>query len=338
MKKKEKIDKTPTLTVVMPVYNAAKYLPKALESIINQTFVDWELVAVDDGSTDESGKILDTYADKDKRIRPIHKINGGATLARVEGVKLGKGEIVTFFDADDWIEPDMYERMLHYMYVENLDIVVGGNLEEINGTIRQPYKLLETQVFSSEQAQVELLSQRHHGWELWDKLYRRNLFQGYNLSKHIVLGEDLLTNWMVYKKAERIGYTPVCGYHYVKHENSLTTADYSWKRYTVISVFEEIAKDRQLMSLEVREAFDSARRRRTLGAMVGMTISGNVEFNHIFSKLQKQIRADWYGYLFDQYLSNVRKLLFCYFSLPTPLCQKGRIFLVFFERIIKPWC
>lgn len=331
----ESKNKMPMLSIVMPVYNVAKYLPKALDSILKQTFKDWELVAVDDGSIDGSGEIIDVYAEKDKRIRAFHKSNGGATLARVDGVKLSFGQIVTFFDADDWIEPDMYERMLRYMHTENLDIVVGGHIEEVRGDIRQPYKATEEQVFSSTQAQVELLSHKHHAWGMCDKLYRRHLFRQYNLSQRIVCGEDLLTNWMVYKKAKRIGYTPVYGYHYVKHNDSLTTAEYSWKRYTIMLVLEEIAKDKPMMVSEVRQAFDSAWRSRALGAMTGMVISGKNEFKQELSKLQGQVRADLCGCLLDPYLSNVRKILACYFALPIPLYRVGRSLLIWGERMIK---
>lgn len=330
-----KKDKIPMLSIVMPVYNVAKYLPKALDSIRNQTFQDWELVAVDDGSTDESGEIIDVYAKQDRRIRAIHKTNGGATLARIDGIKLSSGQIVTFFDADDWIEADMYERMLRYMHSENLDIVVGGHIEEINGNIRQPYEVTKAQVFSPTQAQIELLSHKHHAWGLCDKLYRRYLFHLYNLSQRIVCGEDLLTNWKVYKKAKRIGYIPVYGYHYVKHKDSLTTADYSWKRYTIMAVLEEIAKDKAMMVPEVKQAFESAWRSRALGAISGMMISGNAEFKQELSKLQDQIRADLFGCLFDPYLSNVRKLLSCYFALPTNFCLLGRPLLIWGERMMK---
>lgn len=325
----------PTLTIVMPVYNVAEYLPKAVDSVLNQTFTDWELVAVDDGSTDKSGEILDEFAKQDKRIRPIHKVNAGATLARVDGVKFALGQIVTFLDADDWIEADMYERMLDYMDNENLDIVVGGHVEEIHGNIRQPYKVTEAQVFSPIQAQVELLSHRIHAWGLCDKLYRRNLFQGYNLSQRIVCGEDLLTNWMIYKKAKRVGYTPVYGYHYVKHEDSLTTSKYSWKRYSIMVVLEEIAKDTQLMAPEVRKVFKSAWRSKALGAMTGMMISGDAEFKQTFFNLQCQIRADLFGCLTDQYLSTIRKLLALYFTLPASFCCLGRPLLVLGERMLK---
>ena len=130
----------PLLTVIMPVYNVEKYLSKALESMLVQTFTDWELIAVDDGSTDNSGKILDDYAARDARIKAIYQVNGGATSARKTALKLSRGQYVTFFDSDDWIEPDMYERLLRYMQAEKLDIVVGGHVEEHHGEVRQLYQ------------------------------------------------------------------------------------------------------------------------------------------------------------------------------------------------------
>ena len=102
----------PKLSVIVPVYNTEKYLRECIDSILGQTFTDFELILVDDGSTDSSGAICDEYAQMDERIHVIHQKNGGITVARKSGVRYATGEYVTFVDSDDWIHKDMYRIML----------------------------------------------------------------------------------------------------------------------------------------------------------------------------------------------------------------------------------
>lgn len=100
------------VSVIVPVYNVEKYLPSCIESVINQTYMDWELLLVDDGSTDNSGKICDEYGEKDKRIKVFHKENGGVSSARNLGLDKANGEYVAFLDADDYVDADLYENAL----------------------------------------------------------------------------------------------------------------------------------------------------------------------------------------------------------------------------------
>ena len=123
----------PKISVIVPVYNVEKYLRKCIESILNQTFREFELILVDDGSTDSSGKICDEYALKDSRIKVIHKENGGASSARNAGLDVAKGEYIGFVDSDDWIEMDMYGELYRLIKENNTDISVCGinNIKDI---------------------------------------------------------------------------------------------------------------------------------------------------------------------------------------------------------------
>ena len=113
----------PKISVIVPVYNVERYLRKCLDSIIAQTFSDWECICVDDGSPDNSGKILDEYAAKDKRFVIIHKENGGVSSARNAGLDMARGEYITFCDSDDWIEKETYEVAYMNAKKNNADIV-----------------------------------------------------------------------------------------------------------------------------------------------------------------------------------------------------------------------
>ena len=114
------------ISIIVPVYNVEKFLIQCVESICNQTHKDIEIILVDDGSTDSSSQICDELAQKDRRVIVIHKENGGSTSARNAGLKVSKGEYVGFVDSDDWIEPNMYERLLNLCVSEHADVAIGS--------------------------------------------------------------------------------------------------------------------------------------------------------------------------------------------------------------------
>ena len=114
------------ISVIIPVYNAEKFLNKCLDSVIGQTYKNLEIILVDDGSQDDSGKICDEYAQKDNRIKVIHKENGGDSSARNTGLKMATGKYITTIDSDDWIELNAYEDMLKVLLEKNVDIVRCG--------------------------------------------------------------------------------------------------------------------------------------------------------------------------------------------------------------------
>ena len=119
-----------TISVIVPIYNADRYLDKCIDSIIMQTYTDLEIILIDDGSTDGSLKICQKYEEQDKRVVVIHRENSGLVAARKLGVKYAHGEYVTFVDADDYIDWDTYEILMNQLDSSNVDIVAFGLLEE----------------------------------------------------------------------------------------------------------------------------------------------------------------------------------------------------------------
>ena len=109
------MNQNPRISVIVPVYNVEQYLPRCVESILAQTYENLEILLVDDGTKDNSGAICDAYARQDARVKAIHKKNGGLSSARNAGIDASTGEYLSFVDSDDWIEPDMYEKMMALM-------------------------------------------------------------------------------------------------------------------------------------------------------------------------------------------------------------------------------
>ncbi len=115
-----------TISVIIPVYNTEKELPKCLKSICDQTYKDLEIICIDDGSTDGSSQVLDEFSMKDNRIKVVHQKNGGESNARNTGLKMASGEYIAFCDCDDWIDTDMYEILARELNCENIDMVGGS--------------------------------------------------------------------------------------------------------------------------------------------------------------------------------------------------------------------
>ena len=168
----------PKISVIVPVYKVEKYLPECIESVLAQTFTDFELILVDDGSPDNSGKICDDYATRDSRIRVFHKENGGVSSARNLGLDNARGEWIGFVDPDDWIEPDMYEQMYLAGTENNADFVWCDFWTESDTMIVLRSQGLE--IVDSENMIMGFLSGRLHG-SVCTKLIRAAVLRGNGL-------------------------------------------------------------------------------------------------------------------------------------------------------------
>lgn len=175
------------ISIVVPVYKVEKYLAKCIESVLVQSYKDWELILVDDGSPDNSGKICDNYAVKDSRIKVIHKENGGVTAARRDGVKISSGEWITFVDSDDTLPPNALEILLANS--ENVDTVCACLLSSSGR--KWTHEKIGT--FSREEYIIGLVSGEIYGY-CYASLYKKNLFTDKSMSidRTIPIGEDVL--------------------------------------------------------------------------------------------------------------------------------------------------
>lgn len=166
------------ISVIVPVYNVEKYLSQCIESVQNQTFKDWELILVDDGSPDNCGKICDEYANKDNRIRVIHKENGGLSSARNAGLDAATGEYITYLDSDDYIAVDMLEKMLDIAIKTNADMVKCGfnefNINSVKRTVNfSKQEILENDVNGC--SLLHLYFQNVLYIVAWNAIYKRDL-------------------------------------------------------------------------------------------------------------------------------------------------------------------
>ena len=223
----------PLITVIIPVYNAAGYLQRSLDSVSLQTYRELEIITVDDGSKDESLSILESYAAQDHRFRVIHKENGGSSSARNAGLKVASGDYVGFMDADDYIESDMYENLLR-AYDEDADADVTQILScEEDESGRQVKAFGEgfdtSESFSGREFFRTLLL--HTGDSSFcTKLFRRDFIEGFSFSEGR-LNEDFE---LLVKMSEEIRSLHACrkpGYHIILRSQSNTRGDYNQSFY-----------------------------------------------------------------------------------------------------------
>jgi len=215
------------LSIIIPIYNVEKYLSTTLDCVLNQTFRDFELILVNDGSTDSSSEICDQYAKNDSRIKVIHKKNEGVSEARNIGVAEARGDYIGFVDSDDIIEPIMYELMLKAALDYDCEIVqcehdrentqsnIGYEITDENFTISTGKKVVEDIFIKSGGRCTNILS-------LCSKIYKRKLFDGITFPYGKVY-EDEARTYQVILKARRVGELNVPLYHYVERHNSIIT-------------------------------------------------------------------------------------------------------------------
>lgn len=210
------------VSIITPVYNAETTLHKTIDSIISQTLKDWELLLIDDGSTDTSPKICDEYVAKDKRITAIHKLNEGVAMARKAGIDIAKGEYSIHVDADDWVEPTMLEELYNKAKAEHADIVIADYY--VNNNKDQSLSKQQPSSLQPDEIQMDFFNNKLLG-VLWNKLIRTNLYKKHNAKFFSGINhcEDLLIMIQILQNnGLKIVYLPKALYHYCMNESSIT--------------------------------------------------------------------------------------------------------------------
>ena len=207
------IDNRIQFSIIIPIYNVEKYLEKCIESIINQTYHNIEIILVDDGSTDNCSKLCDKYKKKDCRIKVLHKQNGGLSDARNEGLEIATGNYILFVDSDDYLEKDACEKFSAYTD-RNADILIGDGIV-IDGRCDIGH-ISETGVFNAHDFLKKSLIANRFPKVVWLNAYRRGFLNDNNLRfKKGILHEDENFTPKVFLCAKTIIYTGINFYNYV---------------------------------------------------------------------------------------------------------------------------
>ena len=229
----------PILSVVVPIYKVERYLPKCLDSILEQTLRDIEIICVDDGSPDSSGEIADSYARCHANLKVIHQMNSGLGPARNTGIEHATGDFIAFVDSDDWLEPDMYELMYKEAIETGADIVVGGHCDSSENKVLCTKKHPLAGTIACGQSQIEPIRLRLYGhaeddditesfpMAVWASIYRRSLIVDNQLRFKAILSEDTIFNLHAYAESRVLAFTDITGYRYRKEGQASITSSLS---------------------------------------------------------------------------------------------------------------
>lgn len=273
------------ITVVVPVYNVEGYLTKCIDSILAQSHSCLELILVDDGSTDRSGQICDEYAERDKRIKVIHKPNGGLSSARNSGIDIASGEYIAFVDSDDFIHPLMMEWLINTAQEYDVPLVCC----DYTSTKFPKEKERNVELFDVHEAIGKLLDDTGYKCFAWNKIYEKTLFDGirYPSGK---LFEDIPTTYKLFKKTSKIAYCKNPLYFYSIRPGSISRYKFSGRDRDLLEAIDSI--------LEAESSDGDMTDRLKLGYMSyylyyikkGLTAKANISGD--YNKLHRFIRQN----------------------------------------------
>lgn len=246
----------PKVSIIVPIYNVEKYLDRCMESLLNQTLSDIEIIMVDDGSPDRCPQMCDEYAKRDNRIKVIHKKNAGLGYARNSGLEIATGEYVAFVDSDDYVDVDMYERMVYEMEEAGADAVICSYKKVYNDEIKPVCicgfgenstimdacsDYIPNYIGTLPNSKAEQL----YGYSVWNILYRHDIIKKSNVrfySERIYVSEDILFNIDYMSKTKSILLYPKPFYNYCYNEESLTTKYKSDRIKGCVLLWKEVCK------------------------------------------------------------------------------------------------
>lgn len=307
----------PLISIVVPIYNVEAYLVNTVESILKQSYANLEVILVDDGSTDSSGKISDDLAKYDKRIRVVHKKNGGLSDARNIGIEMAEGKYLGFVDGDDFIDENMYERLYLNLIENNANISVCDKDQYYDQKKQFVYNQRDTKLhtYTREEALIKLNLMELFDVSACDKLFEKKLFDEIKFPLH-KKSEDTFVMYKLFDKCMKIVYDPIPMYHYRQRENSITrnpniSLDVLEACLTQINFFKE-KYPKIVYAAYTALAFNSI-------WIYNSYIKYCVNNPEVVKQLKKNVKKSYFYVLKNNYLSTKKKLICTLFYLSVNL-------------------
>lgn len=297
------------VTVIVPVYNVEKYIGKCIESILNQTYVSLQVILVNDGSTDNSGFICDSYKEKDPRINVIHQENGGLSSARNIALRNAIGEYIICVDSDDYIHPKMVEILLYALKKNQSDISVC-NIFEVNDDEDKPFQDINEDIkyynFDVEDALKEMLVQGKFDVSACGKLYKSELFNNIKYPEG-KLYEDLGTTYKLVAKSKKITYVNENMYANLQRKGSLTRNTFK-KKY--LEIFEMFYSFYQFVEANYPKIINYAKYREALcaGNILNRLLLDDYYDIKLIQNMRRIIRNNMHSFFFCKQIYFRRKL------------------------------
>lgn len=229
------------VSILIPAYNAEKTIHRCLDSVLAQTYCDLEVIIINDGSKDSTLLELQVYAKKDVRVKVIDQPNCGVAAARNTALANARGAYILYVDADDWIEPNMVERLLKL--VGDRDIVFCGNDNADTSDRVKCVNKTETEIWNQQRQMLEFMKHKRMTGMLWNKLIRRSITDGCWFNEKTGYGEDAEFLWKIIKKSRKMVVTNEVLYHHVLEDKSISHLSFSEKKFSAIPMWEAINEE-----------------------------------------------------------------------------------------------
>ena len=291
------VDNDELISVIVPIYNVEKYLRKCIDSISNQTYRNLEIILVDDGSPDNCGKICDEYAKEDKRIRVIHKKNGGLSDARNAGIDIATGKYITFIDSDDYIENDYVNYLYDLIKKYNCDISICAYKLKVEDKINDFGKKYCEEKMTTEKCLERMLCERGFTVSAWAKMYKSDLFNDVRFPIGKIC-EDNGTTYKLIKKCKNIIYGNIGKYIYIVRDDSIMNSKFSLKKMDLIELTDIMAEELDKDFPILKDAIIKRKMQSRFSVLRQILFSCDKENMKIAVKIRKELIKEYWRQIF----------------------------------------
>lgn len=311
----------PVFSVIVPIYKVEKYLKQCVDSILRQTFSDFELILVDDGSPDDCPQICDEYAKQDNRVKVVHKQNGGLTSARKAGIKVASGDYVFAVDGDDYIDSELLKKVNEVLSHDDYDIVCFGHITFPAKSAMSRIHLFREGAYNKEQIIDEIypiliagVTEKGFPANIWGKVFKKEVLMPIqcDLPNEIIIGEDACISYVSIYNANAIYIMHESLYHYRVDNQSLTRSRkaFNWKEPLLRASFyyQHLPKDK----------FDDQIARATVHSLFNVAVSQfnrNEKYSIIAKDIKQNIKQSQYAKIISRCSTKNNKLRLAKFAL-----------------------
>lgn len=288
----------PLITVIVPCYNVELYLPRCVDSILNQTYKNLEIFLVDDGSPDRCGEICDEYARQDKRIKVIHKENGGLSDARNVAIDVATGEYIVFVDSDDFVALDYVETLYQLATDNDAQVAVTWLkcFDEGTGPVADTHNGKTLKVFTAEEALLSMFYQKDFDTAACAKIYHHSLFEGIRYPEGW-LYEDLSTTYRLMMKCRRVAFSNYMSYYYLLRKSSIEGSPFKPAKFeSCMNIVNQLKRDRSAMPINIQRAMNC----RIVSLVFHILLDVPMEQKDMRKTLINEIRPLRWSVLFDR--------------------------------------
>lgn len=315
-----KIDTDDKVSIIVPIFRVENELDRCLQSLLNQTYTNIEIILIDDGSPDNCPMMCDEYAKEDNRVKVIHKKNGGVSDARNYGLDIAKGKYIAFVDPDDWVDSDFIQILLANLKKEDADIsIIGYTMVWDNGRTRRFTNDNQYSVFEKEEAIRELFIQRKFQCMSCQKLYKATVFQEIRFPLGITIYEDVAISLLLFQRCNRVVFSGKSKYFYYQRRESAVHVKFNSEKLHILKYCEEIFQYSESLHGKYNIEVHTFYLKIIMEFLLELyDLDEKFKYKTLIYKLKKDIKKQWHYIFFNPYLEFRKKVVLIFLVMPFP--------------------